>query len=70
MHRSKLTLSVRSLLIGLMTISLVACTSSQQMKAAPVKPQLKAKTVNTDVCFSRDDSIKLGFYILELERGY
>lgn len=70
MHKNKLMLSAKSLVIGLILTLMVGCTSSNQMHKAPVKPQLSAKSIDGSVCFSNQDATKLGFYILELERGY
>lgn len=40
------------------------------MPVKPTKPSLTAIEKDEMICFSRDDSVKLGGYILELERGY
>ncbi|WYM31531.1 hypothetical protein VL73_49 [Erwinia phage VL73] len=70
MHRSKLTRLTLTLLIGLMTTSLVACQSNQQVMKLPVKPHISASTINNQMCMDLRDASSLGLYILELERGY
>ena len=55
------------LLIGI-TLSLMGC-AAPQMKI-PTKPVLTAIESDGMICFSRGDSVKLGRYIMELERGY
>lgn len=54
------------LLLGFLSISMAAC---QHQKTPPTKPTLQIKP-QTDggICLNRDDAIKLGEYILELER--
>lgn len=40
-------------------------------KIPPTKPTLKVETTTSGgICLSKEDSTKLGIYILELERGY
>lgn len=57
------------LAIGLV-ITLMACQAVSP-KILPTKPTLNVETSSTGgICLSKEDSTKLGVYILELERGY
>ena len=58
--------------IGLtVTFAATGCANSP-MPAKPQKPELtRTEIPGTDlVCYDRDEAIKLGQYILELEAGY
>lgn len=70
MHKLRQIVSIKTLLIGLMVTSLVACNSNQQMRIAPVKPHISTYRVSDQMCMKLPDAVKLGLYILELERGY
>lgn len=69
MHKLRLIVLIKTLLIGLMVTSLVACNSNQQMRIAPVKPHISVYRVNDQMCMKLPDAVKLGLYILELERA-
>ena len=62
----------KSLVIGLVSISSVLSAScAQQMPIKPPKPALKTiARADGGVCFDREDSVKLGSYIMQLENGY
>ena len=54
------------LLIGSLSIFLVACLAIQPLK--PTKPTLQIEhRDNGGMCLSKEDTRKLGVYILELE---
>lgn len=55
------------LLIGTTIIS-AGCGGTMPVK--PTKPTLTAIESDGMICFSRDDVVSLGRYIIELERGY
>lgn len=59
-----------TLALGIATISGCAQQNQVTTKAKPVKPTLET-VVDKDnmVCFGKHDAIKLGLYILELERS-
>jgi hypothetical protein len=54
------------LLIGLSS-TLIACTTTMP-KPYPLKPTLNIQKVDGGMCLSKEDTAKLGKYILELER--
>lgn len=67
----KLTKWKMTLLAGLLSISGCSQVSQVTHSAKPVKPTLTAVTeVDGNVCFAKPDAVKLGLYILALERGY
>lgn len=56
-------------LIGLVII-LMGCQTPLP-KTPPTKPSLKVEVQSSGgMCLSKEDTNKLGIYILELERGY
>lgn len=67
MYRTQKTILKTILLSGL-TITLAGCLATPPKK--PVKPTLKTVTQSNLVCFTPEDAVKLGTYIIELERGY
>ena len=57
------------LLVGLLSIFLVACLSNPIRRAVPTKPTLEITILEDGgMCLDKDGAEKLGVYILELER--
>ena len=59
-----------TLLLGLIISSAAGCVMTT-MPPKPAKPQLEViHRPDGGVCFDRENAIKLGEYIIDLERGY
>lgn len=68
MHKRKLTGLAIALAIGIVSIS--GCAQKVVTKAKPVRPTLETVVERDNmVCFGKTDAVKLGLYILELERS-
>jgi len=60
----------KTLLAGLISISVMACLSNPVKPIAPTKPSLNViQMEDGSMCMSSENAEKLGIYILELERA-
>jgi hypothetical protein len=60
----------RTLVLGLLTISLMACQSNPTRLIAPTKPSLEIIQMSDGrMCMDAENAEELAVYILELERA-
>jgi len=60
----------KNLLIGIV-ITLTGCVTCPTKPMMPIKPVLSPIEMEDGaLLFSRDDAVKLGVYVIELEAGY
>jgi len=60
----------KNLLIGIVII-LAGCVTCPTKPMMPIKPILSpTEQEDGSLLFSRDDAVKLGVYVIELESGY
>jgi hypothetical protein len=60
----------KNLLIGIV-ITLTGCVTCPTKPIMPIKPVLSPTEMKDgSLLFSRDDAVKLGVYVIELESGY